>query len=397
MAEIVKKFRPELIKRCSEPLIEGLLDDLLHEDILGPEEVEHIIQCNLNRANKCRDLIDIVINKGNYSCKVLLQKITQRDRILSDDIGITGTALPLPTQEAIPPAPEEPPLTKQEKYSQQEINGITPSTHEEFVEIMNKEKDIYPIRQKGNRKRLALIICNIKFHDKTITERKGANFDIDGMGELLKGFGYDVQFETNLTAEEMKTTMKTFAARSDHKDSDSTFLVFMSHGERNIIYGTDFKREYIEGQERLTGDLHVDAIHDTFNNINCPGLREKPKIILIQACRGHNKSRQLVSDSSQPSPSIKQEDIEDDGMRMILKETDFICFYSTTPDTLSYRDTLKGTLFIQRLIDIMKNDAHNLSIEDIFRKVQLSFKDSCQMPTQDRKTLLKKFFLFPGY
>ncbi|XP_044139874.1 caspase-1-B-like isoform X3 [Bufo gargarizans] len=395
MAEIVKKFRRELINRCSEPLIKGLLDDLLHEDILGPDEVEHINQCNLNRANKCRDLIDIVINKGNYSCNVLLQRITQRDRILSEDIGITA-ALPLPTQEAIPPAPEEPPLTKQEKSSQQEINGITPSSHEEFVEIMNKEKDIYPIRQKGNRKRLALIICNIKFNDKTITERKGANFDIDGMGELLKGFDYDVQFETNLTAEEMKATMKTFAARSDHKDSDSTFLVFMSHGERNIIYGTDFKREYIEGQERLTGDVHVDAIHDTFNNLNCPGLRDKPKIILIQACRGHNKSRQLVSDSSQPSPS-KQEDLEDDGMRMILKETDLICFYSTTPDTLSYRDTLKGTFFIQRVIDIMKKDAHNSSIEDIFRKVQLSFKDDWQMPTQDRKTLLKKFFLFPGY
>ncbi|XP_073421887.1 caspase-1-A-like [Dendrobates tinctorius] len=387
MEDKLRNIRPQLVERCSLALLQELLDDLLYIKVLRDAEVEHIQEAFPERRDKCRTLIDIVIKKGDQSCKILLQKIREKDLPLSEKLGISAT-LPLPIQEQ--DRNEAQPI-------QQEINGIIQCSEEEFREITAKESEVYPICEKSKRKRLALIICNINFHDKNVRERAGAQFDLTGMKELLEGFDYNVQWKRNLTAAEMRTTMKNFATDSDHKDSDSTFLVFMSHGERDFIYGTDFKREIVEGRERVTGDLRVDDMFNTFNNKNCSGLRNKPKVIIIQACRGEERSLVLVSDGAQPPPSIQQNDLEDDAKPMVLRETDFICFYSTTPDTVSFRDPKSGSLFIKQLICNMKKDAHNLPLQDIFQNVQRSFKNGIQMPTQERNTLVNKFFLCPGY
>ncbi|XP_056416757.1 caspase-1-A-like isoform X1 [Hyla sarda] len=361
----------------------------------------------------------MVIKKGDPSCNVLLRILTEKDHALSQNLGITAK-LSLPTQEQNkntaqptqpgiaslqPSAPVEPPLEGQ--ASQQECQ-VTKCTETEFKKIMSEDNIIYPIREKGKRKRLALIICNTKFDDG-LQEREGANADIEGMKQLLKELDYNVHCKMNLTAEKMRTAMKDFASDHHHEDSDSTFLVFMSHGERDIICGTDFKKEKVEGQERVTGGLHVDFIFNTFNSVNCSRLRDKPKIIIIQACRGNEDGRVWVCDGAQQPPNIteedrkqiteniKDEDLENDAMYKSLKEKDFICFYSTTPDTLSYRHISSGSLFIQRLIKVLKEDAHNSSIEDMFQKVQRSFENDRQMPTKDRTSLVKKFFLCPGY
>ncbi|XP_071994141.1 caspase-1-B-like isoform X2 [Engystomops pustulosus] len=408
--------RPQLVKSCSSALIKDLLDDLLHENILSDLEVEYINEVFPARADRCRELIDTVKRKGDYSSNVLLQRIIDKDPKLGKELGLTELSLPTPEQKGIDekPSSPEPPLPIKEEFGiqepvkpplpvketcQQETNGIILCSEAEYRDITTKEKEIYPIREKRNRKRLALIICNIEFEDECIKYRKGANVDLEGMKKLLEELGYTVQCEVNLTAEAMRTTLKTFALKTEHKQSDSTFLVFMSHGERDIIYGTDCTRELVNGQARVTTNsvLHTDYIFETFNNFNCPGLRDKPKVIIIQACRGYGRSQVLVSDGQSQQPSINQKELEDDACRVMLKETDMTCFYASTPDTVSFRCAEKGSLLIQTFIKILQKYAHNSSIEDIFRKVQLSFKDGMQMPTQDRNTFVKKFFLFPGH
>ncbi|XP_063812261.1 caspase-1-A-like [Pseudophryne corroboree] len=406
MADKLHGLRAEFVKRCNIAVLQQLLDDLQEEGILNSPEVESIVEGNSVCSDKCRALVDMVKKKGDFASNVLIQHILQRDQTLSKTLGITAPEeLPLPTQEQknIQPsqkAPGELPLSTQEQKtiqpSQTEVNGITLCSENEYQEIIAREKEIYPIRLhgKGTRTRLALIICNIKFDH--LNERLGAECDLSGMKSLLEGLGYKVQYATNLTTQVMRDTMKTFAAESQHKESDSTFLVFMSHGEKDVICGTDSQKiEDVKGQHKVEGTLHVDEIFNSFNNVNCSGLRDKPKVIIIQACRGDEKSKVMVSDSTAAPPSPPPE-LDDDVIRMVQKERDFICFYSTTPDTLSWRCKKTGSLFIQRLIKDMKQDAHCSSLEDIFRKVQYSFKDDVQMPTQERKTLMKKFFLFPG-
>lgn len=77
----------------------------------------------------------------------------------------------------------------------------------------------------------------------------------------------------------MITELRAFAARKEHKNSDSTFLVFMSHGIREGICGK-------KHSEEVSDVLDINTIFQSLNTYNCPSLKDKPKVIIIQACRG---------------------------------------------------------------------------------------------------------------
>ncbi|KAG6927655.1 caspase 4, apoptosis-related cysteine peptidase, partial [Chelydra serpentina] len=147
---------------------------------------------------------------------------------------------------------------------------------------------------------------------------------------LLEGLGYKVETHCNLNAQAMAETLKQFAARNEHRTSDSTFLVLMSHGVRTGLCGT-------KSQGESTDVLSVDTIYTTFNNKNCQALVGKPKVIIIQACRGENRGQVLVSDSAElPGDGsslalLSPEGLEDDASHLIHVESDFIGFQATTP------------------------------------------------------------------
>lgn len=58
---------------------------------------------------------------------------------------------------------------------------------------------IYSIRDKATRTRLALIICNVEFDH--LRRRDGADVDMNGMKRLLEGLGYKVEIHCNLNAQ----------------------------------------------------------------------------------------------------------------------------------------------------------------------------------------------------
>ncbi|KTF80598.1 hypothetical protein cypCar_00024794 [Cyprinus carpio] len=176
---------------------------------------------------------------------------------------------------------------------------------------------IYEIKNKPVRKRLALLINNIDFEDKALT-RKGADRDEDNMEWLLKELDYQVVKHKNLSAKDMEKAVKDFAQRQEHAYSDSTFVVIMSHGKRDAILGVHYNASSNPSDTFLT-----DKIYHCLNTENCPGLRDKPKVILIQACRG---------------------------------------------DTKSYRHVQNGTFYVQNLVDVIMNHAHEDHIEELFRK-----------------------------
>uniref|UniRef100_A0A2K5U8H6 Caspase-1 n=1 Tax=Macaca fascicularis TaxID=9541 RepID=A0A2K5U8H6_MACFA len=209
-----------------------------------------------------------------------------------------------------------------------------------------KPAEIYPIMVKSGRTRLALIICNEEFD--TLPRRTGAEVDITGMTMLLQNLGYSVDVRKNLMASEMTTELEAFAHRPEHKTSDSTFLVFMSHGIREGICGKKYS-------EQVPDVLQLNVIFEMLNTRNCPSLKDKPKVIIIQACRG---------------------------------------------DNVSWRHPTKGSVFIIRLIEHIQEYACSCDVEEIFRKVRLSFEQPSgrvQMPTTERVTLTRCFYLFPGH
>ncbi|XP_052008026.1 caspase-23 [Xyrauchen texanus] len=248
--------------------------------------------------------------------------------------------------------------------------------------MKNERDDIYLTKDKSlQRKRLALLINNVEF--EYLNTRTGAEEDERSMEKLLNALDFTVVTLRDLTAQGMSAAMRDFAQREEHFQSDSCFVVFMSHGNGRGIAGTSFINNS-NGEEDI---FLIEDIFNFLNTPNCAGLRDKPKIILIQACRGGNDGSIIVQDSV-PVNKVKKEHIE----------KDFCCLRSSTPDTVAYRHTKNGSDFIQDIAKVFNQHAHHDHIEELFRKVLKMFKEKHpdQMPCKDRTTLSKKFYLFPG-
>uniref|UniRef100_A0A8C6D8G9 Caspase 1 n=1 Tax=Moschus moschiferus TaxID=68415 RepID=A0A8C6D8G9_MOSMO len=84
----------------------------------------------------------------------------------------------------------------------------------------------------------------------------------------------------------------------------------------------------------------------------------------------------------------------------VLKEKRKLFVHSVSKDNVSWRHPILGSLFIIKLIKNFQEYAWSCDLEEIFRKVRFSFDlpdGKIQMPTAERVTLTRRFYLFPGY
>ncbi|XP_006834019.1 PREDICTED: caspase-1-like [Chrysochloris asiatica] len=380
-ANRLKDKRKLFVQSVSEDTLNGLLDDLLSDKVLNQEEVEIVKKENNTTIAKARALMDFVIPKGLHANQNLIKHICERNITLAKKLGF-------------PSAVSETLNRPKETASAESIDKLKLCSYEDFLNRKEKEKsgEIYLIKEKKERTRLALIICNTEF--EYLSRRNGADHDIRGMKELLEGLNYTVQVEENCTARNMESILKAFATRDEHKFSDSTFLVFMSHGLLDKICG-------IKHSDENPDVLLYDTIFQNFNNLKCPNLRDKPKVIIIQACRGEREREAWVSDfpaSSADSSSLSLENLQDDGVHKTHVEKDFVAFCSSTPHDVSWRSE-NGSVFIIQLINCFQNYSWCCHLIEIFGKVQYFFEKpgvKVQMPTIERLSMPKKFYLFPG-
>ncbi|XP_015269033.1 PREDICTED: caspase-1-like [Gekko japonicus] len=408
--------RTQFVEKVNKAVISKVLDDLLEKGVLNDEEVEKVKEKSVTQE-QARTLIDGVRKKGPRASLIAIKSIHARDVFLAEQLGLTvflegspsqplqalGPRAILSVEETQPVKSRQgttlcPPNAFEETQPVESRQGIKLCPPNVFDKIQKEESTkIYPIRDLKRRTRLALIICNIDFESACFSRRDGAEVDKAGMERLLTGLGYKVESHTNLCSEEMADRLRKFAARKEHEASDSTFVVLMSHGLRAGLCG-------VKSQGENSDILSHDTIYSILNNKNCPALRDKPKVIIIQACRGENKGVIYVSctdtpsaDSLSPAPELPEK-YESDALRRVHVESDLICFCSTTPDNVSWRSPQTGSIFIVQLIKHMQEHAWRYHLEDIFREVQNAFNNNpLQMPTRERATLLKKFYLFPGH
>jgi hypothetical protein len=125
-----------------------------------------------------------------------------------------------------------------------------------------------------------LIINNMNFDGYPQLKREGSDMDVMSFTQLK----YNVLVETDLSAKEIIDVINRAKVQSE---GDSFILVssfilnhnseyaLMSHGNKNgRLYGRDIN--YITEKQ----------VRKLINNVNCPQLRNKAKIIIWQACRG---------------------------------------------------------------------------------------------------------------
>ncbi|XP_016418140.1 caspase-1-B-like [Sinocyclocheilus rhinocerous] len=351
-------------------------------------DIEPIPRGNLEEADR-QDVVDCMVEQysddaGKITVQVL-RNIKQNN--LANHLESKLQEVRQPVQEDTRHAlvPVEP----QPIQSDGKRRSMTQSSQEFKRKKLQEMGDEIYIPAKSQRKGSALLITNIVF-DYEVNNRPGAEIDEENMEWLLRALGYNVEKRRNLSGEAIDREVRNFSKLlSGHRDADSTFVVIMSHGARinnkDAILGVHYHLS------RNPNDVYfVDETFSHLNSVNCPALIDKPKVILINACRGDHPGGVEVPDQV-PRPDT-----------WVHWKTDFVCFMSTVPDTASYRNTKTGSHFINYILDVFCECAHEDDLMELFRKVT-----NCMatrpgrtfdklLPCLERTSLTKKFYLFPG-
>ncbi|CAL8333224.1 unnamed protein product [Boreogadus saida] len=287
-------------------------------------------------------------------------------------------------------------------------SGLILSSEQFKTEKLKDRDNIYKVND--TRTRMALLITNVHFDKEK--DRDGAEKDEEDMHKLLISLGYNVEQHRDLSGTEMDEAVKRFSKDPRLAATDSVFVVIMSHGVKGAILGV----HHCDG---VPDQFPIDNIFKHLDSANCPKLLNKPKVIIIQACRGVDDGSAIVTDGpgSVPEkalvvqvdaahpPHLADEvdaDIEEDASHMVHKEKDMVSLLSCTADTVSYGHKSQGSFFIQHIVEIFNRHAHEDHIDELFRKALKRFEDEPpsadrrQMAVKDRCTLTRKLYLFPG-
>ncbi|KAL0153534.1 hypothetical protein M9458_051148, partial [Cirrhinus mrigala] len=266
---------------------------------------------NANRHN----VVDLMeqqysLSKAGMIAVKVLRKMNQNE--LADRLERKLHEVQQPVQEEARNAPEYMDLQPIQS-DWQRANSITPCSQQLKERLLKQKKSEATSSQ---RKGSALLITNIKFD--YLSHRDGAEKDEENMEWLLRALGYSVEKHTNLSGEEIDGKVKNFSKRSEYRASDSTFVVIMSHGDRfdnkDAILGVHY-----DPFKHPNDYFFVEKIFSHLNSENCPALIDKPKVILIQACRGGHPGGVEVSDREFQSDA------------WVHREKDFACFMSSLP------------------------------------------------------------------
>ncbi|GMS84745.1 hypothetical protein PENTCL1PPCAC_6920 [Pristionchus entomophagus] len=240
----------------------------------------------------------------------------------------------------------------------------------------------------------ALIISNEIFRE--MPPRRGTKADVNALHSLFSTkLGYDVQVQENLTGKDLMHKIKSFASSPDHAFRSSAVLCILTHGEHDVLYGVDDQV------------VNVHLLLSFFNSHNAPHLAGKPKIILLQACRGDKKDLGYDEmDSGRPLAFLNCFGGEGGMMTRNKRpvEADILVAYATPAHYVSWRNSEKGSWFIQSFVEVVDKKSHNSDLLSILTQVNAKVADSykANSSTGEYKQisefsskLTKKFFFFP--
>ncbi|XP_077287841.1 death regulator Nedd2-like caspase isoform X2 [Arctopsyche grandis] len=258
---------------------------------------------------------------------------------------------------------------------------------------------------KSRNRGMTLLINNIDFEDGT-EKRTGADVDEQNLKALFHQIGFsEFISHNNSTASGMENALKDFTKSPKLKETDCVFVIIASHGT------SDNCNNHVKCSDG--SQMSVSKILEYFSNINCPALRNKPKIIIFQLCRGKNEDRGCENvDVNQFKKMTLQTKLNErtqldgkDQKTKLCSYSDILIVHSTLPGFSSHRDKILGSWFIISMCKVFMEHAYNTNVEELFGMTDEYLKnipqivsnfDSVQNASIERWSFNKICFLNPG-
>ncbi|XP_040891401.1 caspase-6-like [Toxotes jaculatrix] len=233
-------------------------------------------------------------------------------------------------------------------------------------------------KMNNKRRGLALIFNQEHFFWKLgLSDRHGTNADCYNLQKRLSELGFEVKSYNNYKENEVLQIINE-AAGANHSDADCFLLVFLSHGENDHVYTYD-------------GKISIQDITSMFKGDKCRSLVGKPKIFILQACRG-DKHDDPVTACDAVDSEIKTNEVVVDASAIytLPAGADFIMCYSVAEGYYSHRETINGSWYVQDLCEVLRKYGDSLEFTELLtlvnRKVSMRSVGNCS----DRSAIGKK-------
>lgn len=215
---------------------------------------------------------------------------------------------------------------------------------------------------------IALIFNHEHFDISSLKSRMGTNVDSENLFNSLRNLHFDVSMYKDFKYSEMIAEVAN-VARMDHTDYDCILITILSHGEHGYLYSKDTHYKLENITQYFTAD-------------RCPTLAGKPKLFFIQACQGDKLDGGIV---------MRRETTETDSNAThsysIPVHADFLIAYSTIPGYYSWRNTTKGSWFMQSLCAELDENGKKFDILTLLTFVSQRVAYDFESNTPDTPTM----------
>ncbi|KAA0713234.1 Caspase-8 [Triplophysa tibetana] len=290
--ERIREHKVFLVETLCEEA-DVILQHAHQEKLITPREYRNLKDV-VNREKMTIDLLDKLMSKGEETCCNFVQILGNAD-ILETYPSLVGHAIIAH------------PGKTQEQIGQYTITQIPRGT--------------------------CVIINNVHFG--SMKEREGSDEDQKSLDRVFSWLGFTVLVHKDKTAAQMRDLLKDLGRTVN---GDCFVCCILSHGRSDGVYGTD------------KNIVSVDEIREPFNGSNCRNLAGKPKLFFIQACRGSNSHNVVRVQADDPEGAESELEVDAERMEVLIPvDSDFLIARSTIDRYYSFRDTMKGSWFIQSL------------------------------------------------
>lgn len=207
---------------------------------------------------------------------------------------------------------------------------------------------------------MAIIFNHENFDIHSLKPRTGTNVDSDNLSRVLKGLGFRVTVLNNLKSEEVNKYLQQ-TSEMDHSDNDCVLLAVLTHGELGMLYAKDTHYK-------------PDNLWYYFTADKCPTLAGKPKLFFIQACQGDKLDGGITLSNRSETDGFASASYR------IPIHADFLIVFSTVPGYYSWRNTTRGSWFMQALCEELRYSGTERDILTLLtfvtQKVALDFESN---------------------
>uniref|UniRef100_A0A914CAN0 Uncharacterized protein n=1 Tax=Acrobeloides nanus TaxID=290746 RepID=A0A914CAN0_9BILA len=285
-----------------------------------------------------------------------------------------------------------------------DANFVVIKTTEEEARLkyQNNQNEVY--KNLTNPRGLALIIDNLskpkrpEFNEDITGSKK----DLKAMKRLLNQLGYETITEFNLDKIKMQYAIDHFGQNNKHQKYDSCVIAIMTHG------GTHDKLHGANYLDDPNDFVIMDDLLQRMNSAHAEKLKGKPKIFIIQACRGKMKDRGMKK-----YDLLNQFTVSDTGLgnkkEQSNKHSKFIGYndpsnadifvvYATSPGTLAFGHKGECSWFLRSICEVFSQHSANDDILTLVTKVNnlmSCYEEGYKQISHGSYTLRRKFFFNP--